>query len=92
MNLKEAWIEASRRWGADGYVFESKNYGESKPYCYVVGTRSQQEPLGTSGESWEDAFRDADSRKGQHKVCSVCGSEDHPELAHAEWDGQEKIQ
>ena len=38
----------------------------------------------------QDAFRDADSRRAQREVCSVCGSEEHPELAHAEWDGQDQ--
>lgn len=60
MTHAEAIDEAKKRWGADGFVWSTKNYGDSKPYCYVVGSRKFEEPLGTSGECWEAAFQDAD--------------------------------
>lgn len=60
MTLAEAQMEATRRWGRHGAVEIRAN----DAWWYVVGTKGaapDRVAYGV-GESWEEAFADADGR------------------------------
>ena len=61
MTDEEAAQESKKRWGGRGIAYKGKNN------YFLVGTDhdggAKQEATGISSVSWEDAFRDAQTRQ-----------------------------
>jgi hypothetical protein len=66
MTREEALQEARRRWGPRAIVRDMKRYPELGPRFNVFRTGEQVGPEG-EGETWEEAFADADRRAGGAK-------------------------
>lgn len=65
MNMREARIEAQKRWGRFGAVRKDR-YKRNNPFWVGINTWDsfgQQFKLYGSGNSWEDAFNQATTRK-----------------------------
>ena len=66
MTQEEAHEEACRRWGSDGAVQSQEPTWQTHWYRCAVGQRlGEGFRVWGLGDSWEEAFADADSKKQQ---------------------------